>query len=256
MKLASNSSVDVVIPFYQETEQLRSAVISCLLPGNNEYIARILIVCDGSDEIYRWASDNIAPMDSRVSLLKTVGGEGSGPARNFGLSSSLSEFVAFLDADDIWLPNKLSRQLRELESKSNAAGCCTAYVINGASLVVPQDNYRTERDVFRHLKIGTSTVLLRRQCLHGLFFTARRFSQDTEFWVNFVKRGNLFIGIKDCSCIYFPSLRTGNKVVQLLNFDSLICQFKFSLWSRLEILLRYSIRGLMSHLISRIAQRI
>jgi teichuronic acid biosynthesis glycosyltransferase TuaG len=256
MNLEVVPCVDIIIPFYRETEQLHSAVLSCLLPGNNGYIASIVLVCDGLDEIYQWAKDNVVPIDRRIILFKTRGGEGSGVARNAGLLKSKSEFVAFLDADDIWLQNKISKQLRALNLDQEATACCTAYVIDGASLVIPRSSYCARMDVLKYLGIGTSTMLIRRLSLRNLTFTSRRFSQDTEFWVNFVNIGNKIIGMNECSCIYFPSARTSNKFEQLISFYALVGQYDISFLCRVGVIFRYSVRGIINHFISHLIRKI
>ena len=140
------NNVDVVIPFYRETEQLRAAVESCLLPGNGPYISTIFIVCDGPDDIYEWAEEFVLPLDSRIELLRTAGKEGSGQARNCGLERAVAEFVAFLDADDVWQPWKLRAQIETMRDTSFGA-CCTTYALNGRSLIVPRPIYESGKDV-------------------------------------------------------------------------------------------------------------
>lgn len=247
--------VDVVIPFYKETLELKASVLSCLLPGNEPFLARMFIVCDGPQAIYDWANDNVVPLDPRVILLTTAGAQGSGAARNVGLDASHAEFVAFLDSDDVWLPGKLERQVQVMRDP-DAGGCCTTYVLHGRGLVVPRPRYESKTQVFSWLRIGASTVLLRRARLNGLRFTTRRFSQDMEFWASFVTRDNPLVGLETALCVYHPSERTGNKLNQLRHFNQLVRDFNFSLAIRIAILGRYAVRGLFMHFFTRVLNRL
>lgn len=256
-EVQSARCVDVVIPFYKETLELKAAVLSCLLPGNEEFMLGIFVVCDGPQTIYDWAKENVVSLDSRVTLLRTEGGaQGSGAARNVGLDASQAEFVAFLDSDDLWLPGKLDHQVKVLSESATAGGCCTTYVLDGRGLVVPRSRYESKTQIFSWLRIGASTVMLRRNRLNGLRFTTRRFSQDMEFWANFVYPGNPLIGVSTALCVYHPSERTGNKLKQLRHFNKLVHDFNFSLATRISILCRYAVRGLFMHFFSRVLNRL
>jgi teichuronic acid biosynthesis glycosyltransferase TuaG len=248
-------NVDVIIPFYRETEQLRKAVLSCLLPGNESYINRFFIVCDGDDAIYRWAEEFVVPIDTRIVLLRTKGAEGSGQARNLGLDNATAEFIAFLDADDVWLPWKLQTQV-ELMVDSTAGACCMAYALHGRGIVIPRTKYESEQDVLLHLRIGMSSMLVRRMSVGDLRFSTRRFSQDAEFWANFTGQGSPIFGTDSIGYIYHPSDRTANKWRQLINYRDLVGQFRLPIIVKFNILFRYSIRGVFTHFLSRIVQSI
>lgn len=253
-KLNTNCT-DIVIPFYRETDQLRTAVQSCLFPGNSPFVRAIFIVCDGTDEIYDWASKFVLPEDSRIVLLRTKGSEGSGHARNVGLDHCDAEFVAFLDADDVWLPHKLELQIQLLQDLAIDA-CCMSYALCGKSLVVPRSTYDCLTDVLFYLKIGTSSMLVRRSKIGDLRFTTRMFSQDTEFWAHFAGLGNRIFGTDSLGYIYYPSNRTANKLRQLRNFNDLVKIYKLPFISRYFILMRYALRGLFQHFFSKLVVKI
>jgi glycosyltransferase involved in cell wall biosynthesis len=89
----------------------------------------LLVVDDGSSDETGSIVETYAGRDDRVRLLRQPNG-GVAAARNRGIAAATGEFVAFLDADDEWLPGKLERQLREFEGGGRiaAVGCLMEYV--------------------------------------------------------------------------------------------------------------------------------
>lgn len=102
------ATVSVIIPTWNRAKQLREAVQSVLA---QTYAVHEVLVCDdGSDDDSR---EVIASLnDSRI---KWIGGPRAGrPAipRNRGIAAATGEWLAFLDSDDLWLPEKLEEQFR------------------------------------------------------------------------------------------------------------------------------------------------
>jgi len=99
--------VSVVIPAYNASRYLGPAIESVL--AQTVAPAEVVVVDDGS-------TDDTAAVGARypgVTVL-TQANAGAGVARNHGVAATTAPLVAFLDADDLWLPNKLERQLEEL----------------------------------------------------------------------------------------------------------------------------------------------
>ena len=100
----SNPLVSVIIPFYNHEKYLSEAIDSVLAQDYKPY--ELILVDDGSIDGGR----AIAESYSEAKVISQANA-GTGPARNRGLQESHGEFVAFLDADDLWTPNKLSLQM-------------------------------------------------------------------------------------------------------------------------------------------------
>ncbi|HLA96664.1 MAG TPA: glycosyltransferase [Pyrinomonadaceae bacterium] len=102
--------VSVIIPNYNYASYLREAIDSVLAQTYQD--VEIIVVDDGS-------SDNSKEiLDSYANRITTIfqKNQGVSAARNNGVASSSGEFVAFLDADDFWLPMKLEKQMLRFES--------------------------------------------------------------------------------------------------------------------------------------------
>jgi glycosyltransferase involved in cell wall biosynthesis len=101
--------VDVIIPSYQETHLLLRAIDSALSQGS--VVNNIFVVDDGSDESTRLFVSKYVEPKAKVRVLYSNRVNHPGIARNIGLEHCTSEWVAFLDADDIWMADKLEKQL-------------------------------------------------------------------------------------------------------------------------------------------------
>jgi glycosyltransferase involved in cell wall biosynthesis len=103
--------VSVVIPAYNAMTYLPETVASVLQQTFSDF--ELIIVNDGSsDNVMAWAS---GLEDPRAKLISQENG-GVSKARNTGIAQAQGQYIAFLDADDLWEPTKLKKQVHCLET--------------------------------------------------------------------------------------------------------------------------------------------
>jgi glycosyltransferase involved in cell wall biosynthesis len=111
-------TVSVVIPMYNAVRFVRDAIDSVLAQGDGSLTIQVIVADnrsqDGSATLVR------ERYGDRVLLTEEPLLQGCGPARNVGVRLATGEFLAFLDADDVWLPGKLERQIAALEARPDA----------------------------------------------------------------------------------------------------------------------------------------
>lgn len=115
-------TVSVVMCFYEAERFLRQALESVLAQTFKDW--ELLLVDDGSRDTGREiASDMLHGCESQVRLLEHPGHENRGisASRNLALQAARGHYVAFLDADDLWFPDKLERQVELLETHPRVA---------------------------------------------------------------------------------------------------------------------------------------
>src|SRR5678815_4195555 len=112
---ASAPIVSVIIPAYNAAEYIRAALDSIFSQTLSDYEA--IVINDGSPDTSQ-LEHALTPYLSRIVYLKQEN-RGAAAARNAGLRIARGRFVAFLDADDFWLPDYLTRQIDFLNT-SNA----------------------------------------------------------------------------------------------------------------------------------------
>lgn len=110
MKLKNTPKISIIIPAYNAMDYLPETIKSVLNQTIDDFEA--IIVNDGSsDDIENWFSNL---KDHRVKLISQKN-KGLAEARNTGIAIARGEYVAFLDADDLWKPTKLAKQLQVME---------------------------------------------------------------------------------------------------------------------------------------------
>ena len=112
--------VSVIIPAYNAAWCVRRAVDSVLAQSFRDY--ELIVVDDGSQD------ETAAILASYGDALRVVSKPNGGlsSARNAGIAAARGEFVAFLDADDWWLPAKLARQVALMDARPDLLFCATA----------------------------------------------------------------------------------------------------------------------------------
>src|SRR5262245_4518179 len=100
----------VIIPAYNAERFLRQAVESALAQSYPN--VEVLVIDDGSTDGTRQLADELAKADGRLRVI-TQQNAGVGAARNRGIAEARGKYIAPLDADDFWYPEKLARQVGE-----------------------------------------------------------------------------------------------------------------------------------------------
>ena len=186
-------AVSVVVPLYNKAAYVAQAVRSVQAQSFTDL--ELIVVDDGStDDGARIAR---AAGDHRLRLIHQANA-GAGAARNAGIAAARGRWVAFLDADDTWRPERLARQLGVLERHPDlawAAGAFLTLVPDGAPRPSPPldpawwADPEVVGDALLPLTAGgcvwTGTVMVRRDVLAGLggFEPALRSGQDLFLWV-------------------------------------------------------------------------
>lgn len=180
--------VSVIIPAFNAAGCVRRAVDSVL--GQSFQDVELLVVDDGSTDATRAI---LAEYGNRVRLLARENG-GPAAARNHGLHHARGEYVAFLDADDYWIAEKLERQVELLDTQPAVGFCSTAtQVVDSAGR--PAGDWPCRPDagplpdiLFQHGTVisgSTSGVLARRHLIEAIggFDPVLRGFEDPDLWI-------------------------------------------------------------------------
>jgi glycosyltransferase involved in cell wall biosynthesis len=188
--LVTQPSVSIIIPAYNCAQTLPDAVASVREQGWREL--EIIVVDDGStDETAKVAS----VLDKGDVRLLSQQNAGPAAARNTGIRAATMEWIAFLDADDIWLPGKLEAQFHLLERFPSARVCVASANIrlsSGESYLqeLPEEQVPLLLELLKANLITTPSVMVHRQCLNevGGFAPELRTGEDWDLWLRLIVR--------------------------------------------------------------------
>ncbi|HEY40915.1 MAG TPA: glycosyltransferase [Dehalococcoidia bacterium] len=186
--------VSVVITTYNYRRFLAEAIQSVLEQTFTDF--ELIIVDDGSTDNTREAVDNFK--DQRIKYIYQEH-RGGNVARNVGLSISTGKYIAFLDADDIWLPEKLEMQVSLLDSSPDVALVCSDFYRfddqSGTILNRAWENRQVDPKRALNLLLSesafavTSTVLIRTDVITevGGWDESLNIGQDWELFVRIAR---------------------------------------------------------------------
>jgi len=188
--------VSIVMPAYDSARFVAEAIASVQAQTCGDW--DLLLVDDCSSDGTAEAASALARRDPRIRVLRTPRNGGSAAARNLGLGQCSGRYVAFLDADDLWRPGKLERQLSFMRDRG-AAFSFTAYrkfSAAGPGAVIGADAAVSWRDLLKGNRIGCSTVLLDAHAHPGISFpTGLGRQEDYALWLSLLRGGGLAHGL-------------------------------------------------------------
>ena len=176
--------VSVVIPAYNAAPFLSGALKSVLAQTYKNY--EILVIDDGS-------TDATAEVIKRLSMVRLLSQRhtGAAAARNRGIGAARGSLVAFLDADDIWMPSKLEKQVAFLQRHPDIGMAICEHTVleedgsermSDKSVLFKGD---TVRNIFLHSDVATPTVIVRKEVFNkvGLFDESLSCAEDENLWM-------------------------------------------------------------------------
>jgi glycosyltransferase involved in cell wall biosynthesis len=191
--------VSVIVPAYNVAPYIAETIKSVLAQTFTDY--ELIVVNDGSPDTASFERA-LQPYLEGIVYLKQEN-QGASVARNAGLRAARGEFVAFLDADDIWLPEYLAEQMKFMAARGCDLACADAILFGEAATdgrrymevlmnsapIVDDVSFLQLLDAERSLI--TSGVVARRQAIieTGLFDDALRRGQDLDLWLRLALAG-------------------------------------------------------------------
>ena len=182
--------VSVIIPTYNRAEFLSSAIASAL---NQTFKDIEIIVADdkSTDDTHEVVKSF---KDRRIKYITNKSNMGPSATRNSAILASKGEYIAFLDDDDEWIPEKLQKQVELLDiSPPNICGVYSdRLIIDRSSNKIISKGLQSNRvrgnllsQLAIHNQINTCTVIVRKRCLDevGLFDENISYMEDRDLWI-------------------------------------------------------------------------
>jgi len=195
----SKATVSVLLCTYNDIYTLESAVNSVLAQTYGDF--EFVIVNDASTDATQDVLDKFAKKDSRIAVYLNSENIGLTSSLNRGLSHCGCEYVARIDADDLWHKDKLQRQMGYIKEHPECALLGTAYEeidasglrIGAATVSLFTDNEQLKNAMVKFNPFFHSSVIVKRSLLVFLngYNEAFRYAQDYNLWVRIAENNTV-----------------------------------------------------------------
>lgn len=176
------------MPAWNADAYLEQAVVSVLAQTHDEW--QLFVIDDSSTDETGDIIDRLAASDPRITRLRTSVRSGAAAARNLGIQAAQGRYIAFLDADDVWAPHKLSSHLAFMKNR-DAALSFTGYWRGGQGGLwryVPAPSRVDRTRLMRANVIGCLTVMYDQTALGKVEMPVLHQRQDYGLWLELLNR--------------------------------------------------------------------
>lgn len=193
-----NDLVSIITPAYNCAEVISETIESVINQTYENW--EMIIINDCSTDNTAEIAKKYCKKDSRIKLVCMENNSGSADARNRGIKLSRGKYIALLDSDDLWKPEKLSRQISFMRSKQ----CAFSF----SAYDVFRDPAETRRKIFKVPKsitynqylrnsiIGCLTVIIDKEKIPE-FHMERGYLEDTLTWMYYLRKGIIAYGLNE-----------------------------------------------------------
>jgi glycosyltransferase involved in cell wall biosynthesis len=182
--------VSVIIPTYNRADLVQEALASVKAQTYRDF--EVVVVDDGGTD----GTSEVLSAWREIRVLRHPSPRGVAAARNTGVAAARGQWLAFLDSDDLWLPEKLARQIFWLEGQPELLICQTeeTWVRRGVRVNKPSTHRKVAGSIFlpslRRCMISPSAVILHRRLFenHGGFDATLPAAEDYDLWLRLTWR--------------------------------------------------------------------
>jgi len=181
--------ISIVIPYYKKKKYISESIQSVLNQSYQNF--EIILVYDDKNITELDFIKDITKIDNRINLIVNKSNLGAAISRNKGIQYAKGDFIAFLDADDLWKKNKLEKQINFMK-KNKFDFCHTTYeIIDDNYQIIKQRkarNFYEVDDLIKSCDIGLSTVILSKKIINlDIRFPELKTKEDFVFWLKILQ---------------------------------------------------------------------
>ena len=190
--MIKNPTVSVIIPTYNQAKFIDKAIESVLQQTYQDF--EIIIINDGSKDNTEEIVKNYS--DFRIRYICHKKNLGLSEARNTGIRASRGKYIALLDSDDEFLPEKLDMQVELLRNEPSDVGVVCAWSFNIdknghyiSKRYLPRKGGYIFEDLLSANYMSVPALLIRRECFEkvGLFDSSLNGQEDWDMWIRIAK---------------------------------------------------------------------
>lgn len=202
--MSESQLVSIIMPMYNSGRYVKNAIESVLAQTYRKW--ELFVVDDGSSDDSLRIAKQYAESDPRITVLENPEHTGlPGSPRNFGIQHAKGRYIAFLDSDDIWLPEKLAQQLPLFHDNRCAVVFSDYEKINEhgmrAARIIKAPHYTDYPRMLYGNVIGNLTGIFDAKKVGKNYFLAIH-HEDYAFWLSVLKNGYIAISTDTITALY------------------------------------------------------
>jgi len=243
------SLISVIMPYRQKREYVHKAIRSVLVQTYKNF--ELIIIFDDEKKDDLNYIKLITKNKKKIKIIINKKNIGAGAARNKGIKKAKGKYIAFIDSDDFWKPNKLKKQIEFIESNK--------YKFIFSSYLIKDENKLKIRcakkklnynDLLKSCDIGLSTVMLEKSIIPKNVFPKLNTKEDYVAWLKICKKEITAYGQENIFVIWNNTKNSLSKPLMRKLIDAFKVYYsyeKLSLIISLIFVLRLSLNFLMKN---------
>lgn len=216
--------VSIITPTFNSEKFIEAAIASLQAQTHTNW--EMILVDDASTDGTVKIITSATKKDSRLKCVQLSNNHGAGVARNTGIELAKGTYIAFLDADDLWMPEKLEKQLAFMKAHK-AAVSYTSYCLideNGTPMhkKVVALPLLTPQKMLKANYIGNLTGMYNVQMLGKVFMPTLRKRQDWALWYRCIQMAGKAQGLQEVlACYRVRNASVSSNKLNLLTYNYL-----------------------------------
>ena len=188
--------ISIIIPFYQKKNYLEQTIKSIAKQSQKNF--ELILVYDDPDKSDLPHVLRVLKDIKRKTIIINKKNIGAGPSRNVAILKARGEFIAFIDADDVWKKHKLKNQLLFMLSNKIKFSFTSYSIINKKNTIIKLIKAKRTigyNDLIKSCDIGLSTVMVKKDLLKKNKFPRIKTKEDYILWLKLSKQNIKMMGI-------------------------------------------------------------
>ena len=219
--------ISIITPCYNSEKYISDTIKSVIKQDYQNW--EMIIVDDFSNDKSIQIIQKFLNEDNRIKLIQLSENKGAGYCRNYAINQSSGQYYAFLDSDDIWFKNKISKQINFMNKNNIAFSYCSYNFINENGDSLNKEPFFSKskvnyQDILKTNHIGCLTAIYDITKINNqkLYMSEIRARQDLSLWLNILKIIEFGYGLNEVLASY----RIRKKSISSNKFKAIYYQWK------------------------------
>lgn len=244
--------ISIVIPAYNAEKYISYTLDSVLNQTYSDFEVIVIDDCS-ADKTYE-IMEKYAELDDRIRIYKNEKNSGVSFTRNFGVSVSNGDYIAFLDSDDMWTPDKLSKQVELLEKNPDAALLFTGsafmdYEGNALDHILQVPDKIGYKTLLKQNVISCSSVLVKKSYMEQIKMCNDSMHEDFAVWLKILRKEKYAYGINEPLLIYRLSnnSKSSNKIKAAKMAWRVYRHIGLNIYVSIYYMFHYAVRSILKY---------